>query len=205
VFSKGADVDALRDSAGRMASFGREVDVVRARGQRAVSTMQRAWQGPDLQHLVERWRRVEHDLTRISSELDGLSRRLHENADLQHRSSGTSARSGGSHPVGGGGGGGAPSGAAGTEHVQAAGPHGAHAPGHGVGWADDLAGWGPDGGRPLVTPGVPQPLHGVGWGHWIGSAHGAGVAVAPLDATYGPLLPAGVPAAAAHGLGLPIR
>jgi uncharacterized protein YukE len=172
VFSKGADVDALRDSAGRMASFGREVDVVRARGQRAVSTMQCVWQGPDLQQLVERWRRVEHDLNRISSELDRLSRRLHDNADLQHRSSGTSAGSGGSHHVGGGG-----------------------AP----------AGGGPDGGRPLVTPGVPQPLHGVGGGHWIGTVDGAAAAVAPLDATYGPPLPAGVPAAAAHGLGLPIR
>ncbi|KRB43273.1 MULTISPECIES: WXG100 family type VII secretion target [unclassified Terrabacter] len=172
MFSKGADVDALRDSAGRMASFGREVDVVRARGQRAVSAMQRVWQGPDLQQLVERWRRVEHDLTRISSELDRLSRRLHDNADLQHRSSGTSAGSGGWHHVGGGG-----------------------AP----------AGGGPGGGRPLVTPGVPQPLHGVGGSHWIGTVDGAGAAVAPLDATYGPLLPAGVPAAAAHGLGLPIH
>src|SRR5690242_11361538 len=88
VYSKGADVDALRDSAGRMASFGNEVDVVRAHGRRAVSTMQRAWQGPDLQHLLERWRRVEHDLVRISADFDRLSRRLHDNADLQHRSSG---------------------------------------------------------------------------------------------------------------------
>jgi uncharacterized protein YukE len=102
VFSKGADVDALRDAGGRMASFGREVDVVRARGQRAVSTMQRAWQGPDLQHLVERWRRVEHDLTRIAADFDQLSRRLHDNADLQHRSSGTSAGGGVSHHGGDG-------------------------------------------------------------------------------------------------------
>ena len=123
MFSKGADVDALRDSAGRMASFGREVDVVRARGQRAVSTMQRAWQGPDLQHLVERWRRVEHDLTRISTEFDRLSRRLHDNADLQHRSSGSSAAGGSHDGVGGGGGAVAPAG----------GHTGGHGEGHGRG------------------------------------------------------------------------
>ncbi len=208
MFSKGADVDALRDSAGRMASFGREVDVVRARGQRAVSTMQRAWQGPDLQHLVERWRRVEHDLTRISTEFDRLSRRLHDNADLQHRSSGSSVAGGSHHGVGGGGGAVAPAGC----HT------GGHGEGHGRGhggrptlhaasaaaWSQVFVGWGPDGGRPLVTPGVPQPLHGMGWGHWFGSPS-VGAGSGPVDATYGPVLPADVAAAAAHGLGLPIR
>lgn len=72
-------------------------------------------------------------------------------------------------------------------------------------WSEVLVGWGPDGGRPLVTPGVPQPLHGMGWGHWIGGTHGTGAAFVPVDATYGPVLPADVAAAAAHGLGLPIR
>jgi len=206
VFSKGADVDALRDSAGRMATFGREVDVVRARGQRAVSTMQRAWQGADLHHLVERWRRVEHDLTRISTEFDRLSRRLHDNADLQQRSSGTSVGDGGSHH-GGGGGGGAVAPAGGGHTDGRPGAHGGrptlHAAPAAV-WSQALVGWGPDGGRPAVTPGVPQPLHGMGWGHWFGSAS-AGAGSQPVDASYGPTLPADVAAAAAHGLGLPIR
>lgn len=171
MFSKGADVDALRDSAGRMASFGREVDGVRAHGQRAVSTMQRVWQGPDLQHLVERWRRVEHDLHRIGAEFDQLSRRLHDNADLQHRSSGSA-------PVGGG-------------------PVGGPAfPG---------IGWGPDGGRPLVTPGGPQPLHAMGWGHWLGAVGVASADFQPLGGPHGPVVSAVTAAAAAHGLGLPIR
>ncbi|WP_028785710.1 hypothetical protein [Terracoccus sp. 273MFTsu3.1] len=209
MFSKGADVDALRDSAGRMASFGREVDVVRARGQRAVSTMQGAWHGPDLQHLVERWRRVEHDLTRISTEFDRLSRRLHDNADLQHRSSGTSVGDGGSHHSVGGGGAAAP-----TSDGQTTGHTGGGAGGHGgrptlhaapaAAWSQVLVGWGPDGGRPIVTPGVPQPLHGMGWGLWFGSPS-AGAGSAPVDAAYGPALPADVAAATAHGLGLPIR
>jgi len=200
VFSKGADVDALRDSAGRMASFGREVDVVRARGQRAVSTMQQAWQGPDLQHLVERWRRVEHDLTHISTEFDRLSRRLHDNADLQHRSSGGSAAGRSPHDVGGGSGAVAPAGGHGGGHGGRSTLHAASA----AAWSQVFVGWGPDGGRPLVTPGVPQPLHGMGWGHWFGSPS-VGAASQPVEVTYGPVLPADVAAAAAHGLGLPIR
>lgn len=227
VFSKGADVDALRDSAGRMAAYGREVDGVRLHGQRAVSTMQRAWQGPDLQHLLERWRRVEHDLHRISAELARLGQRLHDNADLQHRSSGTSA-GGGSHHVSGGAGvqplmghgSAADAGqvmTSGAAHAVAssglhAGVHeAAFAVSHGgrphaaaIGWADALVGWGPDGGRPVVTAGVPQPLHAMGWGHWIGSTH-LGPAFAVVDPTHGPTLPAGVAAATAHHLGLPIR
>jgi hypothetical protein len=143
-----------------MTSFGREVEVVRVHGQRAVSTMQRAWQGPDLQHLVERWRRVEHDLHRISTEFDQLSRRLHDNADLQHRSSGSSVVGSGSHRAG-------------------------------------------DRGRPFVSPGVPQAAHAVGWGHWIGRPPVGAAAFEPLS--FGPLVPAGVAAAAAQDLGLPIR
>ena len=166
--------------------------------------MQRAWQGPNLQHLVERWRRVEHDLTRIAADFDQQSRRLHDNADLQHRSSGTSAGGGVSHHGGGG-------------VVPTA---GGHPGGHGgrptagrptldtapvAASSELLVGWGPDGGRPLVTPGVPQPLHGMGWGHWIGSAHPASATSAPADGTHGPFRPADVAAAAAQALGLPIR
>lgn len=183
MFSKGADVDALRDSAGRMASFGREVDVVRARGQRAVSTMQSAWQGPDLQHLVERWRRVEHDLQRISTDFERLSRRLHDNADLQHRSSGSSGSSGSSVGVGG------------SQHGR-----GIEAGGTGA-----LPSPGPGGGRPVVVPGVPQPLHAMGRAHWIGSAGSGSAGFQPLDAAHGPALSAAVGPAAAHDLGLPTR
>ena len=56
----------------------------------------------------------------------------------------------------------------------------------------------------MVTPGVPQPLHGMGWGVWFGGPS-AGAGSEPVDAAYGPVLPADVAAAAAHGLGLPIR
>lgn len=185
MFSKGADVDGLRDSAGRMASFGREVDVVRAHGQRAVSTMQSAWRGPDLQHLLERWRRVEHDLQRISTDFDRLSRRLHDNADLQHRSSGSSASS---------------LGAGGSHHP------GAHVGGpvaHAV--ADAASLWGGPGGRPVVAPGAPQPLHAMGRAHWIGSAGSGSTGFQPLDPPHGPTGSAAVAATAAHDLGRPTR
>lgn len=184
MFSKGADVDALRDSAGRMASFGREVDVVRSRGQRAVSAMQRAWQGSDFQPLLERWRRVEHDLVRISTEFDQLSRRLHDNADLQHRSSGSSSHHGG-----------------GSSGESAHGSHGRHAPRP---VARDV-GWGPDGGRPLVTPGVPQAQLSMGWGHWFGTTLVPGGEPPGYDGWHGPSVPAHLAAEAAHGLGRPIR
>lgn len=212
MFSKGADVDALRDSAGRMASFGREVDVVRARGQRAVSTMQGAWQGPDLQHLVERWRRVEHDLHRISVDFDRLSRRLHDNADLQHRSSGASrstvsAGSNGSSveaaPSPQGSVAAGPPATVSASHGAAPGVHGGGPPAQTVVATHALIGWGPDGGRPVGTPGVPWPLQAMAWGHWIGSA-GAG-ASQPVDPGHGPVVSAAVTAAAAHHLGLPIR
>jgi len=192
VFSKGADVDALRDSAGRMTSFGREVDLVRAHGQRAVSAMQRAWQGPDLQHLVERWRRVEHDLHRISTEFDQLSRRLQDNADLQHRSSGSLVVGSGTHRPG-----------EGSATVPALQGHGGRPAGPGVESAAGLIGWGPDRGRPLVSPGVPHAAHAVGWGHWIGRPPVGADAFEPLS--FGPVVPAGLAAAAAQDLGLPIR
>ena len=191
MFSKGADVDALRDSAGRMASFGREVDVVRAHGQRAVATLQRAWQGPDLQHLVERWRRVEHDLHRISIEFEHLSRRLHDNADLQHRSSGSSRGAGPHLAVGGG---------ATVPPLEGQGRGRGES---GVGSASGPVGWGPDRGRPVVSPAEPQAAHAVGWGHWIGRPRGGAGAVEPLS--FGPVVSAGVAAAAAQDLGLPIR
>ncbi len=192
MFSKGADVDALRASAARMTSFGREVDVVRVHGQRAVSAMQRAWQGPDLQHLVERWRRVEHDLHRISTEFDQLSRRLHDNADRQHRSSGSSVVGSRSHRAG-----------EGSTALAALQGHGGGQVQSGVQSAVGLVGWGPDRGRPLVSPGVPQAAHAVGWGHWIGRPPVGAAAFEPL--TFGPVVPAGVAAAAAQDLGLPIR
>jgi uncharacterized protein YukE len=192
VFSKGADVDALRASAGRMTSFGREVDVVRVHGQRAVSAMQRAWQGPDLQHLVEGWRRVEHDLHRISTEFDQLSRRLHDNADLQHRSSGSSVVGSGSHRADGG-----------SAALATLRGHGGRRLESGVESAAGLVGWGPDRGRPLVSPGVPQAAQAVGWGHWIGRPPVGAAAFEHLS--FGPVVPAGVAAAAAQDLGLPIR
>jgi uncharacterized protein YukE len=192
VFSKGADVDALRDSAGRMTSFGREVDLVRAHGQRAVSAMQRAWQGPDLQHLVGRWRRVEHDLHRISTEFDQLSRRLQDNADLQHRSSGSPVVATGTPRAG-----------EGSAIVPALQGHLGRPAGPGVESAAGLIGWGPDRGRPLVSPGVPHAAHAVGWGHWIGRPSVGADAFEPLS--FGPVVPAGLAAAAAQDLGLPIR
>lgn len=218
MFSKGADVDALRDSAGRMASFGREVDVVRARGQRAVSTMERAWQGPDLQHLLERWRRVEHDLTRISAELDGLARRLHDNADLQHRSSGPSSSPSGGGTLGGGHA--APSGGGLGSWVAAAHPAGGGTHGAvlesswstggrpvtaGAAWIEALPGRGADDGRPIVTPGVPHPVHAMGSGHWIGSGPAVGTHGAWLEQDWSPVRPAHWGVLAANDLGLPIR
>ena len=153
MFSKGADVDALRDSAARLASFGNEIDVVRARSRRAVSTLQRVWQGPDLQHVVERWRRVEHDLVRTSLELDRLSRRLHDNADLQHRSSGSPS----------GWGAGAPSVGHASPTSGGHGGSGAHAT------------WAGPAGAPSVDSLVPQAHTAMVWAHWIGGGQVLGV------------------------------
>jgi uncharacterized protein YukE len=216
VFSKGADVDALRDSAGRMASFGNEIDVVRARGQRAVSTMQRVWQGPDLQHLVERWRRVEHDLMRISADFDRLSRRLHDNADLQHRSSGQSSNSTGHsgnasgpsisqasvHPSGHTSGhtAGHPSGHASFGQVveAAGGGHGGRGGHHAGAWAAPVSA------SFVAAAGTPQAHTATDSAQWIGLGqafelqHG-------VSTWFHPVPSAAVCATAAHRLGLPIR
>ena len=191
MYSKGADVDALRDSAGRMASFGNEVDVVRAHGRRAVSTMQRAWQGPDLQHLLERWRRVEHDLVRISADFDRLSRRLHDNADLQHRSSGgpgpghasghPSGHAAG-HPVGRS----SPSGHASSGQVSPA-------------WAAPAAAF------VVAAAGTPQAHLAMGWAQWIGSGQTFGLQHGVPAGFFHPVPSAATAAGAAHQLGLPIR
>jgi hypothetical protein len=214
VFSKGADVDALRASAGRLASFGNELDVVRARGRRAVSTLQGVWQGPDLQHLVERWRRVEHDLARISADFDRLSLRLHDNADLQHRSSGATSQAAGH----GGGHVAAHAPAQAPRHAPAQAP--AHVPGHVSGHVSGHAPGPPAGhasgahvgagpaapqGAPSVTSwATPQAHAAMGWAQWIG----VGPSGAHLVLPGGPVHP--VPsavgaAAAAHHLGLPVR
>ncbi|MGO4599233.1 hypothetical protein [Terrabacter sp. 2RAF25] len=209
MFSKGADVDALRDSAWRMASFGNEIDVVRARGQRAVSTMQRAWQGPDLQHLVERWRRVEHDLARISADFDRLSRRLHDNADLQHRSSGR------------------PSGASVHTSSHTPGHSSGHVSGHSSGHAVGHAAFGHvveqaavghgGGGRPqslwaghvgasvVAAAGTPQVHTAMGWAQWIGAGQAFELQHGVPDGWFHPAPSATAAATAAHELGLPIR
>jgi uncharacterized protein YukE len=175
VYSKGADVDALRDSAGRMASFGREVDQVLARGRHAVSVVQRAWAGPDLGPVLERWRRVEADLTRIGDRFGDLSRRLEHNADAQQRSSAGHGGAGG-HGSGHGGSGGSGRPLVGATQWRA--PH----PGAGMGWGQVV---------------------GAG-GQQAGPARGAArQAFAP--AGWAPLTPAFVPALAAHRIGLPTR
>ncbi|GAA2743940.1 hypothetical protein GCM10009868_19720 [Terrabacter aerolatus] len=196
MFSKGADVDALRDSAGRLASFGREVDVVRARGQRAVSVMQSAWQGPDLQHLLERWRRVEHDLQRISADLDRLARRLHDNADLQHRSSGFSGLSGSSGSAL------SPAGVSGSRHPAG---HVSGPVAHPVAPTDTPSGRRVSGAHPVVVPGVPQPLRAVGLAQWIGGAVSGPAGHPAVDPTHAPVRSAAVVATAAHQLGRPTR
>ncbi|GAB3880870.1 WXG100 family type VII secretion target [Terrabacter terrigena] len=197
MFSKGADVDALRDSAGRMASFGDEVDLVRARGRRAVSTMQRVWQGPDLQHLVERWRRVEQDLVRLSADFDRLARRLNDNADLQHRSSGRPVDTSGQA-----------SGASGqvSRHASfghVADPAGA---GHGGRAGHQPAAWAaPVGASSVGSTWAPQAQTAMGWAEWIGVGQG----FEPQDGVpvgwFHPVPSAAVGAAAAHRLGLPVR
>ncbi|WP_323100860.1 hypothetical protein [Intrasporangium sp. YIM S08009] len=221
MYSKGADVDALRDSAGRMAAYGRDVDQVLARSRHAVSVVRRAWAGPDLGHVLERWRRVEDDLTRISSRFGDLSRRLEHNADAQQRSSaghggsgsgghgshgsgghhgsGAGGHAGGSGGHGGGSGG---SGGSGGHGAQGPGHAGGHPAGHGAfeaeaGWHSALAPWlphvwGPDDGRPLVGAAQWQAPHpGAGMG-W-GHVVGAGWHEAgPVSgAAWQPFAPAG--------------
>lgn len=229
MYSKGADVDALRDSAGRMAAYGRDVDQVLARSRHAVSVVRRAWAGPDLGQVLERWRRVEADLTRISGRFGDLSRRLEHHADAQQRSSaGHGGQALGGHGGsghsghGGSGHGGSSSGGSGGP-----GAHGGQVAGHGggrdsvvadAGWHAVLAPWlphvwGPDGGRPLVGAAQWQGSHpgaGMAWGQLVGTGwHGAGTmpggawqSSAPVE--WAPFAPASVPLAA-HQLGLPVR
>lgn len=235
MYSKGADVDALRDSAGRMAAYGRDVDQVLARSRHAVSVVRRAWAGPDLGQVLERWRRVEADLTRISGRFGDLSRRLEHHADAQQRSSaghGGQALGGhgGSGHSGHGGSGHGGSGHGGSSSGGSGGPgaHGGQVAGHGggrdsvvadAGWHAVLAPWlphvwGPDGGRPLVGAAQWQGSHpgaGMAWGQLVGTGwHGAGTMPggawqSSAPVEWAPFAPASVPALAAHQLGLPVR
>ncbi|WP_076259632.1 WXG100 family type VII secretion target [Intrasporangium flavum] len=179
MYSKGADVDALRDSAGRMAAYGRDVDQVLARSRHAVAVVRRAWAGPDLGHVLERWRRVEADLTRISGRFGDLSRRLEHNADAQQRSSaGHGGPSFGGHGPGGSGGSG--------------GHHGTDAGGHGGGSGssgDSGGSGGRGGGASGEATFVAGPVHGSNHPGGHGGGHGSFVAEAGWHDVLGPWLP----------------
>jgi len=188
VYSKGADVDALRDSAGRMAAYGRDVDQVLARSRHAVSVVRRAWAGPDLGHVLERWRRVEDDLTRISNRFGDLSRRLEHNADAQQRSSaGHGASGSGGHGSHGSGGTHGTHGSGGN-HGPGGGGHGAGSGNHGGG-SGASGGSGAGHGGPAEVTFVAGAEHASGHtdGHLAG--HGSFVAEGGWHGVLAPWAP----------------
>lgn len=107
IFSKGADPEALEQSASRLAGYARDCESVATVAGQAVHTLKGQWGGGDLAHLLGRWPAVEHQLTSCSADLGALAEALRRNARLQGKaSSGGSTTPTAPNPTGGGGSGG---------------------------------------------------------------------------------------------------
>ncbi|MEP6798548.1 MAG: C2 family cysteine protease [Lapillicoccus sp.] len=107
IFSKGADPEALHQSATRLGAYARECEAVRAAAGQAVGLLHGQWGGGDLDQLIGRWPSTEHQLTACSTHLTTLAEVLHRNARMQQTTSANGlGGTGGLDPTGGGGGGG---------------------------------------------------------------------------------------------------
>src|SRR4051812_9255086 len=87
LYRKGADPEALDRTAGELSACAGEVEGIRANGTRALAVIGRSWGGADAEAAQESWRSTATALTSLGSTLDGLARRLAENARAQRSAS----------------------------------------------------------------------------------------------------------------------
>ena len=86
-FDKGMNVTEVRNSADAFVLFSRESGQAREHSERAIALIDRYWDGPDKQRLMERWHSLQPQLRHVEVSLQALSRHLHRDADQQSTSS----------------------------------------------------------------------------------------------------------------------
>src|SRR4051812_49174381 len=89
LYRKGGDPEVLDRTARELTACAGEVDGIRANGTRALAVIGRSWAGADAEAAQEGWRSTATALTSLGSTLDGLARRLAENARAQRSASTT--------------------------------------------------------------------------------------------------------------------
>ena len=87
-FDKGMNVTEVRNSADAFVLFSRESGQAREHSERAIALIDRYWDGPDKQRLMERWHSLQPQLRHVEVSLHALSRHLHRDADQQSQASG---------------------------------------------------------------------------------------------------------------------
>ncbi|KRE37519.1 hypothetical protein ASG73_07570 [Janibacter sp. Soil728] len=102
--SHGADVEQLDDIAVRLWRQGERIADAGERGVRLLETLRVAWDGPDFEEFVGKWRAAHRGIDDAQVALRSHSRKLLDESDAQRRVSGLSSGQGGSHAGGGDGG-----------------------------------------------------------------------------------------------------
>src|SRR4051794_7549190 len=87
LYRKGGDPEVLDRTARELSACAGEVEGIRANGTRALAVIGRSWGGADAEAAQESWRSTATALTSLGSTLDGLARRLAENARAQRSAS----------------------------------------------------------------------------------------------------------------------
>ena len=89
LYRKGADPEALDRTARELSACAGEVEGIRANGTRALAVIGRSWGGADAEAAQQSWRSTADALSSLGSTLDGLARRLSDNARAQRTASTT--------------------------------------------------------------------------------------------------------------------
>lgn len=171
MYTKGANVDALAQSATTLRIFTRDLGEVHEAARRAVSRIREAWDGPDFDRFAEDWRRSEHRIEVAKRDVQAMATRIDHNIDLQRKNSGGA---GGSfaHAAGGGGTGGTGGSGGGGQ----GGGHGGGSTGGGYSGGGLGGGVGGSGGGELSGGGGGGHLGGGGGGGaTIGQVTGSGI------------------------------
>lgn len=87
LYRKGADPEALDRTASELRACAGEVEGIRANGTRALAVISRSWGGADADAAQQSWRSTADALSALGSTLDGMARRLSENARAQRSAS----------------------------------------------------------------------------------------------------------------------
>lgn len=87
LYRKGADPEALDRTARELTACAGEVEGIRANGTRALAVIGRSWGGADAEEAQQSWRSTATALTSLGASLDGLARRLADNARAQRSAS----------------------------------------------------------------------------------------------------------------------